>query len=60
MEVDEDSHADRDVPCELGRYEKLACGIRPHEKSPAGHALPQVVLRVNPDSGMPGAPPFEL
>ena len=60
IEVDEDSHEDSNVVCELARYAKLAHGIFPGAKTPANQARQQVVFRVNPDQGMPSSPDFQV
>jgi len=60
IEVDEDSHAAYEGSCEVSRYESLAHGMMPSAETPEGYMRPQIVLRVNPDVGMPGAPPFKV
>jgi len=60
VEVDEHSHESYETNCEVKRYDTLAFGVFPGLKTPEDHARPQIVLRVNPDAGLPGAPSFPV
>lgn len=51
LEIDEDSHGDRPVACEIAKLDETNFGV-------AGRRVPTITLRFNPDKAAAGAPPL--